>query len=220
MLAAPRAELLALIVSVSRNHLGAATLVQLQDAARTSLALPLARGAPTRELPYVVEQIRLLDRQIAAVERDMATAAGRLPETDALLTIPGVRTVTAATFLGTVGDVRAYDCARQVVRLAGLSLVESSSGIHQGVRRLSKRGRPVLRRHAYLLALRSVRTNGLLRPRFDAMVARNGGLKMKAVAALSRVALRLMYAVARDRRPFQERETSDLSRRARELAAV
>lgn len=220
VLAALPEELLALLVSVSRNHLGAATLVRLQDASRASLALPLARGAPTRELPYVVEQIRLLDRQIAAVERDMATAAGRLPETDALLTIPGVRMVTAATFLGTVGDVRAYDSARQVVRLAGLSLVESSSGTHQGVRRLSKRGRPVLRRHAYLLALRSVRTNGLMRRRFDALVARNGGVKMKAVVALSRVALRIMYAIARDRRPFHERETIDVSRRAREHAAV
>lgn len=34
------------------------------------------------------------------------------------------------------------------------------------------------------------------------MVARNGGVKIKAIAALSRQVLKFLYTVARERRPF------------------
>jgi transposase len=125
-----------------------------------------------------------------------------VPEGEFLLTIPGVQPVTAATFVGSVGDVQAYESSRQILRLAGLSLVEASSGTHKGRERISKRGRPVLRRHAYIFALRCVRKGGLFRKEFDAMVARNGGIKIKALAALSRQVLKIMYTVARERRPF------------------
>ena len=98
--------------------------------------------------------------------------------------------------------MRAYEASRQILRLAGLSLVEASSGVHKGRERSSKRGRPVLRRHAYIFALRCVRKGGLFREEFDAMVQRNGGVKIKALAALSRQVLKILYTVARERRPF------------------
>src|SRR5690606_6438140 len=98
----------------------------------------------------------------------------------------------------------------QILRLAGLSLVEASSGTHKGRERISKRGRPVLRRHAFIFALRCVRKGGLFRAEFEAMVQRNCGVKLKALAALSRQVLRIMYTVARERRPFvQEHTPSD-----------
>jgi hypothetical protein len=110
--------------------------------------------------------------------------------------------VTAATFLGCVGDVRAYDSSKQIIRLAGLSLVEASSGTHKGRERISKRGRPVLRRFAYLLAMRCVRKSGFFRAEFEAMVQRNGGVKIKAIAALSREVLKILYTIAKERRAF------------------
>jgi transposase len=93
----------------------------------------------------------------------MVAVLKRLPEAKFLLTIPGVAEVTAATFLGCVGDVRVYESSKQILRLAGLSLVEASSGTRKGRERISKRGRPVLRRYAYLLALRCVRKSGFFR---------------------------------------------------------
>jgi transposase len=183
--------------TASRNHLGVDTYAALRTAAAASLGLPLAQGAPARELPLVIEQLQLYERHLA-----MVAALAPLPEAAALLSIPGVQAVTAATFIGAVGDVQAYESSRQILRMAGLSLVEASSGVHKGRERLSKRGRPVLRRHAFLFALRCVREGGLFKAEFDAMVQRNGGVKLKALAALSREVLKIMYTVARERRPF------------------
>ena len=47
--------------------------------------------------------------------------------------------------LGPIGDPQAYTSAREVLKVAGLSLVEHSSGILGGQKRISKRGRPALR---------------------------------------------------------------------------
>jgi transposase len=202
LLAAPKRKVLALLKRVSRNHLGAKTYERLCDAAQATLGLPLAQGAAAQELPLLIEQLRLYDRHLKVIETQMAAVLKELPEAEFLYTIPGVKATTAATFLGSVGDVRAYESSKQILRLAGLSLVEASSGTHKGRERISKRGRPVLRRHAYIFALRTVRKDGLFKARFDAMVARNGGLKIKALAALSRQVLKIFYTVAKEPRPF------------------
>lgn len=125
-----------------------------------------------------------------------------LPEAAALLTIPWVAPVTAATFLGCVGDPRAYACSAQVLKLAGLSLVERSSGITQGRRHISKRGKPVLRKQAFMFALRGVRGDGIFRAEFERLLRNNGGKKLPALAAISRKALRLLFTVARECRPY------------------
>ena len=86
--------------------------------------------------------------------------------------------------------------------LAGMSLVEDSSGIRHGYDRLSKSGRPLLRRLAFMLGLRAVRSDGLYRAEYQAMLIRNGGRKMPAVVAVGRRMLCLMFAIARERRAF------------------
>jgi hypothetical protein len=46
--------------------------------------------------------------------------------------------------LGPIGDPQAYTSAREVLKVARLSLVDRSSGILVGQKRISKRGRPAL----------------------------------------------------------------------------
>ncbi len=91
----------------------------------------------------------------------------------ALLSISKLGPVTAAVFLGSIGDPRAYDSSRQALKVAGLSLVVSESGMQRGNPRLSKRGRPELRRQAYLFAVRSVRRGGLFRADYERALAAN-----------------------------------------------
>ena len=81
-------------------------------------------------------------------------------------------------------------------------MVERSSGILRGSKRISKPGRPLLRQAAYMFAVRSITKDGLFRPEYEALCQRNGGQKMKAVVAVMRSGLRLLYSVARDRRVF------------------
>lgn len=183
--------------AASRNHNVKERYAKLIAAARTTVALPVAQGAMAAELPLLVERLELYERQLAAVEALMLERLATLPAAQALLTIPKVAPVTAAVFLGSLGDPTAYSSAREVLALAGLTLVERSSGVHQGQQHISKRGRPVLRKFAHLFAVRSVQTDGLFRAEYEALVARNGGKKIPALTAMSRRALRLFYSVAR-----------------------
>ena len=74
-----------------------------------------------------------------------------------------------------------------------------------GYDRLSKSGCPLLRRLAFMLGLRAVRSNGLYRAEYRAMPIRNGGRKMPAVVSICRRMLCPMFAIARERRAFTPR---------------
>jgi transposase len=202
LLAAKRRDVLRLLKRESRNHLGKETLDQLLDAARHTVALPGAQGAMKDELPLLLERLDLYERQMAVLEEKMSAITRVLPAARALLTIPNVAPVTAAVFLGSIGDPRAYDSSREVIALAGLTLVERSSGVRTGEKHISKRGRPVLRKHAHMFAVRSVHQGGIFRREYDAILARNGHRTIPALTAIARRGLRLLYAVARDERAW------------------
>jgi len=202
LLATPRRQVLRVLRQASRGHCSMATYELLIAAARTTLGLPGAQSGLRHEIGLTLERIDTYDRQIRLLEQRMVTALGAVPETPSLLSIPKLGPVTAAIFLGAVGDPHAYESGEQILRVAGLSLIERSSGILHGTKRLSKRGRPLLRAAAYMFAVRSITTGGLFRREYDALMARNGGVALKALAAVMRSALRLMYSVTRDGRTF------------------
>jgi transposase len=89
-----------------------------------------------------------------------------------------------------------------VIALAGLTLVERSSGVHRGEKHISKRGRPVLRKHAHMFAVRSIRKDGIFRREYDALMQRNGHRPFAALTAIARRGLRLFFAIARAERPW------------------
>ena len=161
------------------------------EAARATLGLPGAQGRLRQEIGLVLERLALFEAQIKTLETAMVDALQGVPETPYLLSIPKIAPVTAAVFLGSIGDPRAYESGAQILRVAGLSLVERSSGILRGTKRISKRGRPLLRQAAYMFAVRSITKGGLFRAEYEALCQRNGGQKMKAVVAVMRSGLRL-----------------------------
>lgn len=194
--------MLRVLHTASQGHLGQATYDRVVTAARGTLGLPGAQGQLRQELVLTLARLTLFEQQLRALEATMVEALEVVPETPYLLSIPGVAPVTAAVFLGSIGDPRAYECGAQILRVAGLSLVERSSGIHHGTKRISKRGPPLLRQAAFMFAVRSITRGGIFRSEFEALCQRNGGRKMKAVVAVMRSGLRLLYSVARDRRMF------------------
>jgi transposase len=197
VLGASKRRVLKVLAEASRGHMGEEMYEVLCTVARASIGLVSAQGALREEIPLLLEQMAFHDRQIVAVEAKMITALSDIPEAAALLTIPKMGAVTAAVFLGATGDPRAYSSSREVIKLAGLTLVEHSSGVHKGRQRISKSGRPTLRTAAYLFAVRHIQKDGLYRADYERMLARNGGNKMKALVAMSRDALRLWFSVAR-----------------------
>ncbi|MGB7589536.1 MAG: IS110 family transposase [Solirubrobacterales bacterium] len=202
LLGAPKRQVLKLLHDQSRGHVGLATYQRLVEAARTTLAVPQAQERLGEELSMTIERLLLYDRQMARLHTKMREVLHELPEAAALLSIPNVAPLSAAVFLGSVGDPRCYSSSREVLKLAGLSLIERSSGLLKGSKHISKRGRPLLRHAVYLLAVRNVTKQGMFRTTYEQLLQRNGGRKIAALVAISRKILRLMYSVARDRRQW------------------
>ena len=96
-----------------------------------------------------------------------------------------------------------------------MDLLDKSSGtsVRSG-KRQSKRGRPVLRRELFLLAGRWVNpTRGLYRGQYEAMLARNGDKRTKAVCAIARKLVPMLLPVAQSGEPFsRERWLADRRR--------
>ena len=62
-----------------------------------------------------------------------------------LLEIKGVGIRTVSGFLAEVGDISRFNNPKELQKLAGLALVENSSGKHKGETTISRRGRKRLR---------------------------------------------------------------------------
>ncbi|HCS72731.1 MAG TPA: IS110 family transposase, partial [Clostridiales bacterium] len=83
--------------------------------------------------------------QLSEIEAEMEELALQVPGVKEMLTIKGVGITTAAGFMAEVGDISRFTHPNQIQKLAGLNLVENSSGDHKGQTTISKRGRSRLR---------------------------------------------------------------------------
>jgi transposase len=212
--AAPGKTVEAIIRKVSRGHYGDEKVHELRKAARESVALTAAGNERRREILDLLDRWGLVRSQLAEVDAEIERQVLQYAPARALITIPQLGAVGAATILSELGALDDYVHPRQVLKLAGMNLVEKSSGQLQSRRRQSKRGRPLLRKQLYLLATRWCKSRGLFRAQYLALVARNGGSKVKAISALARKLVPLLLEVAKSARPFDQ-DRWDRERRLR-----
>ncbi len=125
----------------------------------------------------------------------------QIPYSRSIISIKGIGEVTAAGLIGEVGDFRQYKTISEVTKLAGLDLFEISSGSHQGNRRISKRGRPFLSKILYCMAVHMVCPVGIMRQTYQKYLDR-GMAKKKALVAIARKLLRIIFALVRNQSEY------------------
>ena len=76
-----------------------------------------------------------------------------------LASVPGIGNVTIVDLLSEVGSLTQYEHPRQLIKLAGLTLRENSSGKQKGQKRISKRGRRKLRALLFRVMMPLIRHN-------------------------------------------------------------
>ena len=99
--------------------------------------------------------------------------------------------------------VNKFDTISEIMKLAGLDLYEISSGQHRGQRKISKRGRPLMRKLLFFAAIKAVKSKGIMHEKYQQMLDR-GMPKMKALIAISRKLLGLIFAIVRDKTKYVE----------------
>ena len=133
------------------------------------------------------------------------------PIINLLCSIPGIGILTAATILAEVGDFSAFSSPNKLVAFFGIDPSVNQSGEFTGTRnKMSKRGSRLLRRVIFTTALVNVRskrngdkTNPVLYEFYQKKCINKP--KKVALGAVMRKLVNIIFAVMRDKKPFELR---------------
>lgn len=166
-----------------------------------------ARGGSTT-IARLKKRITLLDQQ----EQEVLAEIEGLLKTDQqvhrlvtlLCTAPGVGTLTAVTVLAETNGFDLIRSKRQLSSYAGLDVREKQSGTSvKGTPRISKKGNRYLRKCLHMPALAAKGCDERFSALFSRLVSRHG-VKMKAVVAVQRKLLELMYTLYKTNTPYDK----------------
>jgi len=197
-------ELVQQLKVASNGRVGKKRAVLLLSKARESIGVREGLAAARLRLAHCLTEISFWQEQLAQTEAGMADTLALTGLADNLLSIKGVGVVTAASFLGEVGDPTRYEDWRQIRKLAGLNLTENSSGSRKGKTGISKRGRPGLRNLLYQASLTLVAKNPEFKVLYQHLrTRRENPLKGKqALVVIACKLLRVMFILAKENRLY------------------
>lgn len=199
--------LTALLKKASRGRLGRDRAEALQQAARTSFAIPDPGFALALEVRFCVERLNLIIRQINQLDERIAEI---LPEQQALLqSIPGVGPTWGALILAEVLPVlhpHEQKGANTLVAHAGLDAVPRESGRSSEAppkhRRMSKRGSKYLRTAAICAAMVAKNHDSMFADVYDRQRTREKP-HMVALSHTAHKLLHVIFAVMRDQKTYE-----------------
>ncbi len=179
----------------------------LMESARHSIGIPASAG-DRRHMASILSLLEIYKKELRQVEREMERALMETEYGAILLSFPGVGVVSAATFLGELGNPQDFETANQVVSFIGIDPSEKSSGKKQSRNRISKKGRPLMRTNAYHMALSAVLHCPELRAYYLSRKKEieSGKLDLKPMQLLFAVAVkqtRILFAMCRDKQVYQ-----------------
>ena len=147
----------------------------------------------------------------------------KIPMAEKLLEIKGVGIRTVSGFLAEVGDISRFNNPKELQKLAGLALVENSSGKHKGETTISRRGRKRLRYLLFEVAMSLVSKNQEFRELHNYYTTRrlNPLKKMQSLMAIAAKLIRVFYAMlTKDVDYDPKKMVSDIKRPAVYLQAA
>ena len=169
---------------------------QLFTAAEHSVGMK--GGASVRwNLWQLLEEYELVERQLNDILQLIEGCLYQISGADKLLKVPGAGLITVAGFLSEVGDIKRFSDSKQIQKLAGLAVVENSSGKRKGLPGISKRGRSRLRWVLFQLARSMVMFNPEMKAYHQYYTTRkdNPLKKLQSLIAIAARIARIFYGM-------------------------
>ena len=179
----------------------------LHEVAKESIGIQAENRALALEVRTILQLIELLDCQIEEVEAQLIEQFLALEESIYLLSIKGIGPITGAGILAEIGDISTYQSVKSLTKLGGINPSQNDSGGHRGTYTpMTKKGRARLRRVVYQAALCCIAHNPVFQADYRRLRERkrNPLPRMKAVGAMMNKLLRVVYALLKERRVFEE----------------
>ena len=179
----------------------------LVDVAIESIGLTEGSQMARFEIATLIRQYRLLEEEIEVVNSQLAELAKSTEEYVYLSSVPGLGDATIVDLLSEVGSFSHYEDPRQLIKLAGLTLRENSSGQHQGRKRISKRGRKRLRNVLFKVIVPLIRHNEAFKRLHEYYTTRqqNPLRGKQSMVVLCGKLLKVLHGICKKKVHFDER---------------
>ena len=186
-----KSQLLEDIRTATRGREANELMEKLILAAKRSIGVKEGKTAVRVRILNLIDDLQHFQRQEKALNAKLKDVTEKVPYGKQFQSIRGVGPVIAAGFIGEVGDISRYVNWKQVRSLAGLNLVENSSGKHKSRTKVSKRGRPYLRYILYTAGEKCSQWNPEMHDYYRYLTERNTN-PLKRDQALVAVGLKVM----------------------------
>lgn len=169
----------------------------LVTAAENSIGTKEGIATARLEIKMLFEDYESRKARLQEVMALIEDLVKQIPMAEKLLAIKGVGMKTVSGFLAEVGDVSRFSTPKELQKLAGLAVVENSSGKHKGKTTISRRGRKRLRYLLFEVAMSLVSKNAEFRNLHSYYTTRiiNPLRKMQSLMAIAAKLIRVFYAV-------------------------
>jgi len=214
-------DVLALKISALKQMIGRASrrrveasrkAVAVYQAAKESIGLKQIGSADRYRLKMCLEEVMRTGLMIKDIEQEIKRMLKDIPDAQYLLSIPGIGPISAAVFLGELGNPSYFQSSRQIVKYAGYDPQESDSGYRVSRRFISKKGRWLLRKHLFLMSMRAVVLSRYFQEYYQRKLQtknRFGQLprKKEILCAVAIKLIKVIFALLRDKRNFEDTVT-------------
>lgn len=149
------------------------------------------------EMATLVQRYCQIEKELNVLQDQLKELAQTIAEYQWLETVPGIGDTTITEILSEIGSFTHYQHPRQLIKLAGLTLRENSSGQHKGQKRISKRGRRHLRAVLFRVMIPLVRHNEAFRQLHEYYTTRaiNPLRKKQSLVVLCGKLLKILHAI-------------------------
>ncbi|QOK30097.1 IS110 family transposase (plasmid) [Cytobacillus oceanisediminis] len=199
-------ELLIHLRKSVKRSVGANKNRELKQAASQSIGLRQGSEMAKMELKTLLAKYDLIQKEFEELDGKIDSLLDEIPGVAQMLAIKGVGRDTVAGFFAEVGDLREYTHPRQIIKLAGLSLKEYTSGKHKGKTTISKRGRKKLRALLFRVCMILVAKNSAFKALHAYFTQRpdNPLKKMQSLIALCNKLIRIFFSISKKQFEFSE----------------
>jgi transposase len=157
-------------------------------------AVPARRRGALKLAGHAVADLRRARMLLVTVEAEMVAQLHVLGIADVLASIDGLSLEVAACILAETGDPARFGSSRAMVKHAGVAPCDNSSGNSAGRARISRRGRPVLRKAAWRGTWAMIHgANPVLAARYAHLTSRGSSQLAKGQAHIACVATLLRW---------------------------
>jgi transposase len=197
-----------LIAQSSRKKAGSAVKAEkLIEAAQKSIGVKQIGNADRYRVQMCLEEVKRTVLSLKNIDKQLKCLLKETSAASYLMSIPGVGPLSAAVFLGELGDPTHFHNARQIVKYAGYDPQESDSGSRIGRKFISKKGRWLLRKYLFFMSMRVVVLSNYFQEYYLRKLETKNrvGQQPRRKEMLCAVAIKLIkviFALLRDKREF------------------